>query len=247
MEDSSGLFSKHAGSYAKSDSHAAGKDLGSLVDHLPVPAGSVSIDLATGTGFTALALARSSSVVIGLDMTLEMLNEARKLAELEGASNMILMKGDAYNTPFLDASFDTATCRRAAHHFSDKPRFVSEVYRILKEPGYFGFVDMVTSESDELDVFNELERLRDHTHAAAGSMTYWLNLVKSYGFKIEYSERQEEKVTVEKWLSPVMADSVAGMKCLSFLEKNEAYFQDKYGFDGKSFIKSRCIIIGKKE
>ncbi len=244
--DSSGFFSKHAGSYAKSDSHAAGKDLGSLVDHLPIPAGSVSIDLATGTGFTALALARISSAVVGLDMTLEMLSEARKLAEREGASNMILMRGDVYDTPFLDASFDAATCRRAAHHFNDKPGFVSEVYRILKEPGYFGFVDMVTSESDEMDVFNELERLRDHTHAAAGSMTYWLNLIKSSGFKIEYSERQEDRVTFEKWLSPVMVDSDAGRQCLSFLAKNESYFQDKYGFDGKSFIKSRCIIIGKK-
>ncbi|HYK97825.1 MAG TPA: class I SAM-dependent methyltransferase, partial [Candidatus Acidoferrales bacterium] len=44
---------------------------------------------------------------------------ARTLLAREGVTNATLVLTAAESLPFLDASFDVATCRLAAHHFSD--------------------------------------------------------------------------------------------------------------------------------
>ena len=157
------FFSKHAQDYTKSDSHAHGSDLALLVELLQPQSTDTVLDIATGTGFTAIEIAKKAKRVIGVDITNEMLAEASRLAKEKQISNIRFEKADASSLPYDDDSFDNVTTRRATHHFADVEKFLSEASRVLKVSGRLGIVDMSPPEGTD-KFFNRIERLRDSTH-----------------------------------------------------------------------------------
>lgn len=240
------FFGKNAEKYAKSESHAKGEDLSILIEHLPLDKTASALDVAAGTGFTSLALSSNVGIVTALDRTVEMLQEARNLFEREGRKNVVFVKGDVSDMPFLDRSFDIVTCRRAAHHFHNKIQFISEANRVMKKGGYFGLVDMVSPENDDMDIFNNLERFRDHSHASAGTARFWKGAVEGIGMRVVFAEVYPETVSFEKWLYPVTKNSEDGESCMHYLEQNSKRFKDLINYDGDSFTKTRMVLVAQK-
>lgn len=242
------FFGKNAEKYAKSTSHAKGKDLDILVNLLQLQTGYKAIDLAAGTGFTSVALATRIESVVAYDMTSEMLDEARKFASSEGVNNIEFRNGDVQDLPFGDETFDIATCRRAAHHFQDKKAFLSEVKRTLKKGGRFGLSDMAAPEDDIHNLFNGMEKFRDSSHVGAESVSSWESLVKESGLNIVKIERMDERIEFSKWLYPVALDSEEGKGCRQFLENNKEEFSKVAGYEEKtdSFIKRRIVLVAEK-
>jgi len=235
------FFKKNSKAYANSLSHSSGDDLSALIDRLPNDEDIKALDVATGTGFTGFRLAQKYKLVVGLDVTSEMLLEARNLAAEKRLDNLVFVLGRSEKMPFLDHTFDVVTCRRAAHHFSDKKKFVSEVRRVLKPGGTFGFVDMLSPENDKDDSFNKLERIRDPTHLSAETKNFWENAVLKEGFSIEFSQTYQERISFEKWLSPVMPNDDAGIKCRNFLKENE-HLKRMLSYDSDLIIKTRLVM-----
>ena len=235
------FFKENSKAYANSESHRSGDDLSVLVNRLPDGDGIKALDVATGTGYTAFRLAQKYKLVVGLDVTGEMMQEARKLSAEKKLDNLVFVLGRSENMPFLDNTFDVVTCRRAAHHFSDKDKFVSEVRRVLKPGGTFGFVDMVSPEDDIDDSFNKLERIRDPTHVSAETQNFWEKTVLNEGFGINFSQTYEERISFEKWLSPVKPNDDAGIKCRNFLENNER-LKIMLSYDSDSINKTRLVM-----
>src|SRR5688500_20312120 len=64
------------------------------------------LDLATGTGITAIAARERGAKVTGVDLTPELLAVARRKAAAEGFDDIDFREGDAEALPFADASFD---------------------------------------------------------------------------------------------------------------------------------------------
>lgn len=164
-----------------------------------------ALDVATGTGFTAVSLARWVKDVIGTDVTDEMLEEARRLAKSEGLTNVKFELGDALKMKFSDASFDVVTARRATHHFQDVPRFLREAKRVLKPGGRLGVADMSPPEGAEAFV-NQIETLRDNSHVRAFSPDSWKSMIVGTGFRMTSFQVLGEQITFEEWLSPVEHD-----------------------------------------
>ena len=205
MDEKKGLverfFGAHAEGYAKSPSHAQGEDLMALIEALKPTQDDLALDVATGTGFTALALAPRVRHVTGIDVTNEMLAKARKLAQTEGRLNASFEEGDALAMRFADSSFDIVTTRRATHHFQDVPRFLRETLRVLRPGGRLGIVDMSPPEGTEA-FSNKIEKIRDSSHAEAFSPSAWKSMVSDTGFQIQSTQVLGEKVTLERWLYP---------------------------------------------
>src|SRR5689334_7646748 len=127
-------FGKYAQGYVDSKSHAQGGELGRLVELAQPQSDWLALDVATGGGHTALTFAAHVRQVIAYDMTLPMLQAARKFIEPK-AENVAFAAGDAENLPFAPASFNLITCRIAAHHFPDVFKFVQSCARSLKPGG----------------------------------------------------------------------------------------------------------------
>jgi len=198
------FFAEHAQDYSKSQSHAQGVDLDALIRALKPKKSEVALDVATGTGFTAIALARLVGHVTGIDVTDEMLNQAGRLARERGLTNVRFELGDALKIGYPNSSFDLVTTRRATHHFEDVPKFLREAKRILRPWGRLGIVDMSPPEGAEA-FSNRIERLRDRSHVRAFSPATWKSMVSKAGLHIESSEILGESITFGRWLYPVEA------------------------------------------
>lgn len=97
------------------------------------------LDVATGTGNTAIKARAYGAKVTGVDLTPELLAVARKKAESEGFTDIDFREGDAERLPFQDASFDlvVSTC---GHMFApDQERVAAELVRVTRPGGRIVF------------------------------------------------------------------------------------------------------------
>src|SRR5450631_3271159 len=105
-----------------------------FANSLPIAAGERVLDVACGTGNTALPLARLGAIVTGVDIAPNLLVQARERAAAEGLA-IQFDEGDAEQLPYADASFDAVTTMFGAM-FAPRPELVAaEFARVLKPGG----------------------------------------------------------------------------------------------------------------
>jgi len=105
-----------------------------FVNRLPVAAGARVLDVACGTGNTAIPMARRGVVVTGVDIAANLVVQARERAAAEGVS-VTFDEGDAEELPYADASFDAVVTMFGAM-FAPRPEVVAaEFARVLKPGG----------------------------------------------------------------------------------------------------------------
>ena len=79
---------------------------GHLVRFAGIAAGENVLDVGTGTGVVAITAARAGAEVTGLDLTPELLVEARENARIAQMEQIVWTEGDAETLPYPDRSFD---------------------------------------------------------------------------------------------------------------------------------------------
>lgn len=240
-------FNRQAANYARSESHAHDRDLDLLIDHLHLRPTDRVLDVATGTGFTAFALARAAGWVAGLDLALGMLREAQHLSP---ASGIRWVAADAGALPFGDAAFDAVTVRRAPHHFPDLERALREMLRVLGVGGRIGVVDQVPPEDEAGRVLMErLEKLRDPSHVEAYTAGHWRALLDRLGVRVTFADVVEHPVTFETWLELAGADPARRRAVEDTLAQATRAARAEVGDDGHeplSFMKRWVVLVGTK-
>ena len=116
--------------------------------------GGRALDVATGTGDLALELARRvapGGTVVGADFSERMLELARDKAVAERASGQIPAEAsvrfeaaNALALPYGDGEFDAATVGFGARNFSDLPRGLSEMARVVRPGGRVVVLEITT-------------------------------------------------------------------------------------------------------
>ena len=193
-------FAANAENYATSTIHAEGQSLKRLIELTRPQPKWVALDIATGAGHAAMALAPHVTHVTAADLTPRMLEVASALARERGLNNVTFQEASAEDLPFADGSFDLVTCRIAPHHFDDVPRFVAEVKRVLKPRGTFGLVDNIAPDSPKAaEQLNLIEKVRDPSHVRCLSAGEWLQLLRSKGFLVRHSEVLDKDMDLDGW------------------------------------------------
>jgi SAM-dependent methyltransferase len=101
-------------------------------------AGKRILDLGTGTGRAAMALARRGAIVTGVDASNEMLAVARARSRDAGLS-IDFVTGDAHTLTFPDRTFDHAVCLRLLMHVPDWRKAVAELCRVTGDRLVFDY------------------------------------------------------------------------------------------------------------
>lgn len=99
----------------------------------------VILDIATGTGDLAIALAQTNaSKIIGLDISSGMLEIGKEKIKKQGLETKIeMVLGDSENLPFDDNTFDAITVGFGVRNFETLENGLKEILRVLKPGGSF--------------------------------------------------------------------------------------------------------------
>jgi ubiquinone/menaquinone biosynthesis C-methylase UbiE len=124
--------------YFIASQHSFPKDVDRITSLIQAREGLI-LDLACGPGNITRRIARLAprSIVIGFDLSHQMLERAVRLTAREGLDNVYYMRGSALSLPFKPESFDAVTCCGALQLFSDQDQAVGEIARVLKLHGDF--------------------------------------------------------------------------------------------------------------
>jgi ubiquinone/menaquinone biosynthesis C-methylase UbiE len=132
-------FSETANSIAELQDRRA-EETRAQVERLLVLTGDErALDVGTGAGALALALAPLVREVVGIDIVAELLQEARKRA----VENTEFVEGDAEELPFRPGDFDVVTTARTLHHVPRPEVVLAEMTRVLRPGGTMLVVDQL--------------------------------------------------------------------------------------------------------
>jgi len=168
--------------------------------------GDVVLDLGSGAGFdTFLAVKKVGDTgrVIGVDMTEEMIDRARNLADKYGFKNVEFRHGDIENLPVENESIDIIISNCVINLAPDKLKVFKEAYRVLKKTGKVYVSDIVL-----LGELTEEQRCDEELIAGCvgGALLKeeYLKAITDAGFKFrildedkEISNRQYQGINLE--------------------------------------------------
>jgi ubiquinone/menaquinone biosynthesis C-methylase UbiE len=207
------VFGDRAAFYTTSPAHTDPQVLSRVVELArPQPDWTV-LDIATGSGHTAFALAPRVKSVIGIDITVEMLREAQMLKAERSVSNVTFRPGDVHNLPFADGTFQLVTCRRSAHHFSNIRRALEEIRRVLAPAGRIVIDDRSVPEDDFADrSMNLLDTLHDESHVREYRPTEWRSMLEDAEFSVEVVETYTRHRPISALTANVSEENVRKIK-----------------------------------
>jgi ubiquinone/menaquinone biosynthesis C-methylase UbiE len=158
------------------------------------------LDVACGPGLLACAFAHVARHATGVDMTPAMLEQARKIQQEQGLTNISWQPGDVYSLPFPDAQFSVVSSRFAFHHLQDPLTALMEMKRVCRPAGRIMVADMAPS-SAKADALNAAEQLRDPSHVRAMPVDELLGLFEQAGLATPQANSYRMEGELEDLLS----------------------------------------------
>ncbi len=174
----------HTESYAETHSDSA--QLRRLVAFLSPRDEQSFLDLGTGNGYVAMALAAEYPAcrVIGLDIAEEAIKQDVVNSKQQSLSNIDFRVFDGVALPFQDGYFDGAVSRYAFHHLPQPVETLGEIARTLRRGGRLVLADPIRSEDDVIDFINRFQDLKQDGHACIYRFRDFVALVSRHGFEL---------------------------------------------------------------
>lgn len=170
------LKAAHHATWAAGDYAAVAE----LIDEIPpqhvlrsagVGAGQTVLDVATGTGNVALRAADAGADVVGLDLTPELFDVARRRAQALGVE-VDWVAGDAENLPYDDGAFDRVVSTFGVQFAPRHEVVAAELTRVCKPGGAIGLCNW-TPEGKVGELFAIMSRYLPAAPAYASPPPLW--------------------------------------------------------------------------
>ena len=148
-----------------------------------------ALDVGTGVGALAFALAPLVRDVVGLDPVPELLELARQRT----LPNTEFVEGDGAALPFPDAAFDLTGTHRTLHHVAEPDRVVAELARVTRPSGHVLVVDQLApDDAGAAAALHEFEAVRDPSHTRLLTTGELRELFAPNGLSLVRERREEE-------------------------------------------------------
>jgi len=225
-------FGENAYHYRISNVFSDKDDLDRMIEIVNPKESDIALDIATGSGYTAIALSNYVKEVIAIDIVENMLNQASILVQERKIKNISLMKMDVHSLKFEDTYFDIATCRFAPHHFYDISKALREIYRVLRQGGKLYILDCSVLNLEEAkSIINHIEKLRDPSHIKSYSLEEWKSMLKDQGFHIEYTRTIKTKYILPEWFDRMNTPEKNRKHIFHILENMPKHLKEFYDFN----------------
>ena len=164
--------------------------------------GETVLDLGSGAGFDCFLASKKvgdKGLVIGVDMTPEMLSEARNNAIKSNYKNIDFRLGEIENLPVADSIVDIIISNCVINLSPNKQRVYDEAYRVLKTGGRLSISDIVLMK-DLTQEMKQDEKLYCGWVTGASSVEELEVYLTKSGFKnIKIDVKPVSKEYKEKW------------------------------------------------
>lgn len=147
--------------------------------------GETVLDLGSGAGFDCFLAAKKvgeKGKVIGIDMTPEMIEKAKTIAEKHGYNNVEFRLGEIENLPVEDNSVDVIVSNCVINLSPDKEKVFREAYRVLKPDGRLMVSDIVIEGKLPEEIRKDLDAWAGCIAGAMEKNAY-LNAIRNAGFR----------------------------------------------------------------
>ncbi|MGA3220047.1 MAG: class I SAM-dependent methyltransferase [Acidimicrobiales bacterium] len=162
------------------------------------------LDIGTGTGrlLDRLGQGRPGLALFGLDRSAGMLSAAR-----QARAQLNLVLGTAEALPFANESFDVVTTTLSFHHWSDQPKALSEVRRVLRPGGAFALADV---SSDDLPRWGPVRAVARNMLAHGLPLEERHRLLQVAGLRVV----EERRAFHRRWIPLTVAERVSDQTAL---------------------------------
>jgi len=156
-----------------------------------------ALDVGTGAGAIAIALAPFVREVIGIDIVKALLDEGRSRAP----ANVELVEGDATALPYEAGSFDLVATARTLHHVARPELVLAEMNRVLRPGGTMLVVDQLAPVDPLAAIeLNRFERARDPSTTRVLADVDLRGLFDSNGLVLRRAEIFDEERDLDRYL-----------------------------------------------
>jgi ubiquinone/menaquinone biosynthesis C-methylase UbiE len=240
-------FGGRAANYRSSTVHNNVGDIERMLGLLKPGKTDYVLDVATGTGNTAVALAGYVKSVLAVDITREMLDEAQAAAKEKGLENIEFRPEDAHNLTAPNGTFDIVASRFAVHHFYDAKKALFEMCRVLKPGGKLYILDCSVVDGDEAEkIMNAVELLRDASHVFSYSPRLWKRLLKDLPLKLERMELLKDKYQLPDWFDRMGTDMRKRDEIFGILHAIPDFIGAQYRYSRDCITTYRIEILGMR-
>jgi SAM-dependent methyltransferase len=149
------------------DTYADAEELAWMLEDLALSPDAEVLDIATGTGEFARAIAGHVASVTGVDATDAMIDQGKAFIDQAGIDNIRFEKAIVQDLPFEDGTFDIVSSRYAFHHLADPRPVIAEMARVCKPGGHVLIVDIIVPDASAGVESNYYEWLCDPSHTRA--------------------------------------------------------------------------------
>ena len=137
-----------------------------IIRSLDIKKNSKILDLGTGSGYLAFAIAGMypECRIMGLDIVTGTLENNSIQAKKHNTSNIAFTSYDGVIFPFEDNTFDIIVTRYALHHFSEITKSFEEISRVLQPGGQLFISDPTPNDEDEERFVDTYMKMKDDGH-----------------------------------------------------------------------------------
>jgi SAM-dependent methyltransferase len=209
-----------------------------------VAGGDTVLEVGSGTGNFLALFKDVAGALVGVDLTIGMLRQAQ--AE---QSPMRGVQADGNKLPFASRSFDLVCCAQMLHHVWEPVPLLKEMRRVVKPEGHVLVVDQVAPESYEQTAFmNELEALRDPSHATSRSPSVMVTIVRAAGLEVVDDKIVGKENSLSSWMWPDEFPHERIQAVKEFIDKfgHETGMQWRKQGDDWIYYRERMMILAAR-
>lgn len=201
------------------------------------------LEVGAGTGNFLALFEGVAARRVALDLAHGMLQEAR-----DRHRDLGLVQGDAFHLPLRGGSVDLAASAQAFHHIFEPLGVLRELRRVAGARGKVLIVDQLSTERyEEIAFMNQLEVIRDPTHAVSRPASAFRMLTQKAGLQIIDEKVFEDPSSFSQWMWPGEFPQERIDATLEFIERFGVETGMDFERDGDdwAFTRRRIMLLAR--